>query len=834
MRVLYIKLLRGLLIVLIAIVSVAVLVNYFQTNRRRGSAVKPVAQILGPESLRSIENIERMATEDGVNKYRVRAKKVLETRQGTELLEGIEANDFNADGSERNHISSQKAEYDIQRKKVFFFGDVRLRLGKDIELRTESIHYDLNTQTGYSEDPVRLESPQAAGTAKGIRYDDAHRNIELLRDLSFTVHRPVRGPDGSVKNEDYQVKARSGSYSESELLVTLKGAARLSSASASLAGENIVARFSADKRHITDLNCQGDATYESTDATETRALRGQRIDFGIDSVSAALDRIHVQGGGNFALKSAAGDQVLNGSDILLQLDPVQGKPRLMHSEQGVRFEMSREGQKTEVTGDWLEAAFAQAGGALQSMHVRGHAGMKIGTRDGAPDALKADDIRTSFRDLAGRSVPRELQAQGAVHWQSAGQSGGASHPAEPGRALTASALTMVYSETGDSLASGTATGSVNLAVLPDPAVKSPQIQTLSCDKVTFDFYPGANRIRDLAGDGHVQIVYHKPAESASQGRAEDSRTSSSSIRARFREDDGSAESVTQSGAFVYQDGTYTAKAETCDFTASTGKMILTGHPSMNGPDSSTTGRVIDYDRQQKVLAVLGSVRSVLRSSGAGNEGLLTASSGASSPSIVTADAMHYQTEQSRARYDGNVHLLSAASQLRSNSLVILNNGENIESEGEVTHIILGSGNQSPRASGRESRSPASKPAERSLNPDQVAIHCRRLTYARSTNTIHYEGSVYLESTDTKLWADTMDALLDAAGKNIEHAKAVGSLRITQPGREAKGNEGEYFPDQGKFVVTGNLAELRDSAKGTTLARRLTFFTSGDRILFENR
>lgn len=835
MRISYIKLLRVLLVLLIVVVSIAVMINYLQTRRHRGSVVKPVARILGPESLRSIENIERMATENGINKYRVRAKRVLETRQGIELLEGIEANDFNPDGSERNHISSQKAEYDLQRKQVFFFGDVQLRLGKDVELRTQSIHYDLNTRTGYSEDPLRLTAPQAGGTATGIRYDDANREIELLNNLSFTVHRPVSGPGGSGKFEDYQITAQRGSYSEGEQLVLLKGAARLTSASGSLAGDSIDARFSADKRHITSLICQGNAIYRSTDPSEARTLRGQRIEFGIGSDARALESIHVQEQASFSLKSSAGEQALYGSDIFLQLDPIQGRPRLIRSQQGVLFEYVHEGQKTTVAGDWLEAMFTPAGDTLESMHVRGHASMKIAGGSAAPDELQADDIRTSFRNLEGRSVPLALQADGTVQWKSPGHGAGGGRASEPGRTLTASSLTMRYSETGDSLASGTATGSVNLSVLADPAVKSVQIQRLSCDKVAFNFYLGNNRIRDLTGDGNVQIFYHKPAEANEQARAQDFQTSSAIIRARFRESDGNAEAITQSGGFVYQDGVNTATSGTCDFTAATEKMVLTDHPTIANQDSSTTGEVIEYDRKQQVLTVRGRVRSVLRSSAAGNEGLLTASSGTSAPSIVTADEMRYETDASQARYSGNVHLLSAASQLRARSLALLNNGERIESEGDVTHLILGAGKASQQRPGTESRLPASKSGNKPRGDDPVSIHSARLQYSRSTNSIHYAGNVYLESSSTRLWADGVDAFLDAEGKRIVRAAALGNLRITQPGREVKGTEGEYYPDEGKFVVTGNLAELHDNAKGTTtLARRLTFFTSGDRILFENR
>ena len=62
---------------------------------------------------------------------------------------------------------------------------------------------------------------------------------------------------------------------------------------------------------------------------------------------------------------------------------------------------------------------------------------------------------------------------------------------------------------------------------------------------------------------------------------------------------------------------------------------------------------------------------------------------------------------------------------------------------------------------------------------------------------------------------------------------VGLYSATQSGREVKGEMADYFPRPGKFVVTGNPARISDPGKGKSAARRLTFFTTDDRILLEN-
>jgi len=83
-------------------------------------------------------------------------------------------------------------------------------------------------------------------------------------------------------------------------------------------------------------------------------------------------------------------------------------------------------------------------------------------------------------------------------------------------------------------------------------------------------------------------------------------------------------------------------------------------------------------------------------------------------------------------------------------------------------------------------------------------------------------------------SDSLDIVLDPEGRRVEQAAARKNVVARQAGREAKGEFGDYYVSPGKVVVTGNPAQITDPKKGKTLARRLTFFTSDDRVLFETQ
>ncbi len=818
----FVRLLRRLLICIIALVCLAVLVNYTQTSRQRRAMVKPAAQILSPEMMRSAVNIEHFANSGGGTKFRLRAEKLLENRDGKETLQGIHANDYDRDGNELNHLTCDKLEYDTNGKKLYFYGNVYLRLGKGVELRMNTLHYDLKEQIYFTEDTVQFASARANGTVRGMRYDNGKKHLEALHDLAFVVHQ-VSNDSGSAKgNKDYQLFSNEGSFSESENQVILNGAARIVSASGALSGDRITGLFTPDGKHLTSLVCEGNAVYDATDGTGSRKLLGQRMDFGINQSTQGIESIAVHEGASFVTRTADEEQKLDASEIQLQLDPVKGAPEVIRSQNGVRFSAMREGQGTTLGGDWLEARFNGSGGALEDMHVRDNATMKMNGSGTATDELAAQDIRISFRDLNGRSVPRVLLANGSVVWKTAGSAGAGA--ANEGRSLSASSLTMNYAASGESLESGNATGGVVLSALPTAAADSSSVQRMDCDRATFDFFTGNNRLKTLAADGHVKVFYHRAGRPGTRAPADEFQTSSTSLQAHFREKDGATETVSQSGNFTYQDGTRSATSGNCEFNAVTNRMVMREHPSVVDQNSTTGGDVLEYDRDQKRLTVEGHVRSILRAAKGTSAGFLTSSTDASSPGVITADEMLYWPDSTKVQYSGKVQLLSASGQLQAQELTIYNSGERVEAERDVRHLVFAGA-----ASGTRAKSSQRKGGSPTL------IRSASLQYSRSDNRVHYEGTVVLEASEgAKVQADRLDGFLDAAGKRIDYATATGNVRVTQPGREAKGTSAEYFMAEGRFVLTGDPAEMRDLAKGTSYARRLTFVTSDDRIVLDNR
>jgi len=820
----------------ISIVLAAVAFNYVQTWRTRSRIVRQAAAILSSEMKRSADSIEYSEHANGNLRFKIRAQKLLETRRGKNLLEGIEAEDFDISGASRSRIRSSRAEYDRENKRALFSGDVQIAMGTTGNLRTDSLFYDLNTNFGTTRDSVRVEMPEVRGIATGARYDHTNKTLQLERDVDFIFARKIVQPDGTNRTEEIRVRSRKGYYSEPAEVIRFEGKAQLESVSAMLSGSTIEIGFHPETRSVTTLRSFGNAAYLTKGAAENSTIQGDRMVFGINRVTQSLDRIEIDGHARFSSQSPASERELSGSIIHIQLDPGRGWPRQIQSQAGVQFRLQRGPEETVIKGDQLEAHFIPETDLLDSLRV--WSGARLSSRSstrGSADQLQAEEIRVEFRNLEGRSTIRELRAERSVVWNSTPQPAAAGRAAAPGRSLSASSLRILYSASGEHPDSADAAGEVVLEGTPMAEPPRVQVRRLRADRVQFHFFPGQDRLRDFEGDGHVQVSYYSPADSAKKTPEQEFRTSSEKIAAAFRASDGAAQSISQWGNFRFQDGTRTATSGSSDYDADKQILILREMPKISDATGTTTGERVEYDQRQRVISVRERVRSVLSGEN-GNQGTpFKSSRDSSSPSIVTAQTMQYWMDESRARYQGMVQMFSENGQLQAGLLEILEAGENVIAQGDIRHLLPRKQAMPANPAGAGANKPSPSAEGKTVAGDSpILISSAQLQYSKQANSIHYSGHVTLESADIRMASETLDMTLDKAGRQVERAGAKGKLEIQQGGRWARGDAAQYYLSPGMIVVTGNPALLYDPARGKSAAARLTFFTADDRILLENR
>lgn len=803
---------RALLSAIIAVVLAAVAWNYVQTRWRGSRMPEHAAEILSADILRSASKIEYVERRAGAVVFRLKAERLLETRGGKSLLRGIEGYDLDPDGTVRNQITSREAEYDRDSREALFTGDVRIRLGESTRLQTRSLRYDMAAGTGSTDDPVALDSPTVTGTFQGMRFSTQAKELDLKGPLKLTARRVLLAEDGSARTETYEIASGSARYDGGTQSVRFDGGAQVKSEDGLLSAHSMEVRLSPDGKRVTGLQCEGDARYAAAAEGRSRTMQGERMSFDLDT-TGAVRKIDIQGEAQLSEKSPSVAQELRGARVLLEIEPASGLLRSLESTGRARLSLVRDSDTTVLEGDRIESLFAAGTGAPEQLGAIGNAVISMASPAGSINRLDAGALRLFFRTGGDTAHLKELVAENDVRWRLAGGPQAGKRDIAVQR-LNAGWLRIAYAQAGDWPESADAAGQVVLTAGAGDRDPGEGLRGLRCDRASFRFYPGGKYLKFLEGSGHVEAWSAPPAGSATG----EMRTWSNYVSAAFSEIDGAVVSAAQWGDLKYADAARRARADRLEYSASPETVALSGSPTVVDENGTTSGQTMQYRVRERLLTVVGRVRTVLKSAGSGSESILTDSSGAGF-AVITAERMDYETERQRASYRGKVQLLSETSQLQAATLSMSESGDVIEASGGVRHLAF---------TARE------KPAAgRTGGSDLVVVRSSSLKFARRANSLLYDGEVTLESGDARLSADSLEAFLDSGGRKIERAKARGHVRIFQSAREARGDDAEYQIDPGKFVVSGNPAVLQDPSRGRSWARRLTFYTSDDRILIES-
>jgi lipopolysaccharide transport protein LptA len=826
-----VRITRRLLIGIIILVLSAVFINYAQTWYRRMRLVKNAYEILGSDLARSAVGIKYQENDKGVPRFEIRAQLLLDTRQGKSILQGIKACDFNPDGSIHNEIHSQKAEYDREHKIADFFGDVRVFFGKGVELRMNSLHYDINKKTGHTDDKLQFISGESTGSARGVTFDQIQQSLDLHSEVDFVLAVAKPNPDGSAEHQKFHVTSNNAYCAEGMTRIILKGNARMESKSEVISGETIEAVLSSDRKQLTSLIASGNSAYRSGDPGEIQLLSGDRMEF-IIGASKALEKIGVAGHAAFSSASPSGEQTLRGGEIDMLFDAAAGLPTQVQSRNSVVFTRKQNGEQMQMSGEQLLAAFVSGTKNLESIHVWKQAAMSAdGGANSMRNELQADDIWMRFREVEGRTVLKKLDAEGSARWSSRPPQARSSAFQEPARTLTASSLEMIYSAKGDSFESGSAKGKVVVTESRNETEARLQMRRLSADHTQFYFFPGNNQLREMNADGHVVINYEKKGKSGAKALVEEASAESQWMKAIFalRAEKSEVESMAQWGGFSYKDASMKANSGRCDYDARKEMLVLRESPSISDDLNTTTGERIEYDKNRRILAVHGKVRSILNTSKSkGSFFTSSQTSSSSSHAIVFADEMQYWTAEEHARYTGKVQMLSESGQLDAASLDIVQGGERVDAQNVLRHYIPGKA--SSETVGRADK----KSETRDSSNKAMVIRSSSLKYLKEKNILYYAGNVTANSGDLALSSDNLDVVPAAQGGGIDHAIARGKVHMQQGGKEGKGETAEYFTDPRKLVLIGNPAEILDPEKGKASGGQLTYLITDDRILLGNR
>ncbi len=301
-------------------------------------------------------------------------------------------------------------------------------------------------------------------------------------------------------------------------------------------------------------------------------------------------------------------------------------------------------------------------------------------------------------------------------------------------------------------------------------------------------------------------------------------TSSKEMVAEFDPKTHQIAKIEQTTNFRYEEGERKAQADKASLDQSANAMILTGSARMLDPAGSVSGDKILMDRKSGDYTAEGHVSSTRMPD---KKGTSSAMLNNEDPMQAKANKMTSQNKNQLIHYEGNAVAWQGANRVQADKLEIDREEQVMKAWGSVVSQFVD----------KPKKDKDGKPL-----PNQTTVftivRAPEMTYTEEERIAVYNGGAVLNRANLNVKSQTLRAFLKDkdADSSLDKAFADGAVTIVQtaPGRIRTGTSehSEYYADEEKIILEKGDPKFVDSLKGTTVGRKLTYYSNDDRLLVE--
>ncbi len=419
-------------------------------------------------------------------------------------------------------------------------------------------------------------------------------------------------------------------------------------------------------------------------------------------------------------------------------------------------------------------------------------------------------------DFAGQNKLSHARASDKVHMrETPGQAGG------DGYDLTTTAMDIAV-RNGKIFESAETSGPAQIILTPQDRKQGEQT-TITADRFRAEFDEG-NRLKSIHGEPNAKMV----ASSAGQpDKIATARELLVNLAPR-----GIAE-ILMSGSFQYSEaagakgnglGKRTAISEKARYNPSDETLTLTGSPRATDGGLEITADTIRINRRTGDAFANGDVKSTYNELKQDPNGALLATS---DPVHATAPSMSAQRNSGIARYTGGARLWQGANIVEAPALEFNRQQRSIIAQGSDTKEVQSVFVQT----------------DKNGKTTPVVVTAKKLTYIDSDRRARFTDGVVAKGADVTVTADSVDIILNAAGKakqamgspsQLNQIVAQNHVVIQELGRHATGENLVYTAASSEFVLTGGPPTVVDAEHGTIRGDSLTFYSHEDKIVVASK
>lgn len=495
------------------------------------------------------------------------------------------------------------------------------------------------------------------------------------------------------------------------------------------------------------------------------------------------------------------------------MDVTAGALEFKRNEKILRFDRTMKATRARevIEADTAVAHLTEDEEHLQTVELRGQSRITApGTTAGSLQALTGRDIDLAYGP-DGSSITHALITGDAVI-QLAGDG------KQPGRHIAANVVEVSLAPDGATPTALIARENVrvNLPAEPNGVNRTIAAQTLESKGDSRQGLTSAHFA------GNVQFAERGP----DRNRAARSELLDVALKPGFSSIDEAR--FTRGVRFV--DGTMTATSTAARYVLDRGTLELTSTGAGGPPPHVVNERIMvdaarmDVTLEGPIVKAVGSAKSVLQPQKTPDAGQKDAGAEIRMPSMlkqdqpvnVTADALDYDGNQSRATYTGNAQLWQGETLIKAPSLVIDSKKGDLSASGPVATVAI------LQQEGKDGR----KERVRSV------ATAKGFTYKDEDRRATYTGDAHMSGPQGDMTAERIELFLKPSGDELERVEAYEDVTLRSDTQKTKGARLFYFDADGRYLVDGMPVTIVDECGRETTGRTLTFYKSTDRIVVD--
>jgi lipopolysaccharide export system protein LptA len=506
-----------------------------------------------------------------------------------------------------------------------------------------------------------------------------------------------------------------------------------------------------------------------------------------------------------------------------------------------------------------------------------------------------DDNKTFTRFTASENLVVYFPAVKAPP-EDGGESGGRTlfFSQAAARRLTAGALSIDFAEDGVTFERAHLEGGVRFEIIPEDQNK--EVKVLHCDQADLTFFEGTSQLKQLDAGGQVRIVVYPRDDRGLMIREESREFRSRTLRAIFDEETNEVEEIFMEDDLVFTFGDIRSTGRSAYYNVPEDTLTLKGRPKVTDGRSRIVAREIRLDQANHMVTASGRVKAVTypdqKEGGGAGESLMSFTD---EPVLFLSETMRMDYRTKHVWFEGHVKVSQADNEIYAKQVELDNASESMEATGDVKSIFKPSEADRGEAVGglldareavyfwsdamrieqgedtirfidnvrvlqgentittqemiifnrekrfiarggvksvyliQETEEDGSKKAGRS-----VLTTARVMAYDEKEDKIIYLQDVRVkEGQDRYMEGERVELFLSGDRDHIRHVRLKENVFFRRDWQEGSGDQADYYPAEGKIVLTGKKAKFERGGGLTTMGNILTFYFESGRIVADS-